>query len=144
TRCEQYPGKLLETTTAAHRNRGGINMWKSVLTSTAFTILAPHAAYAAWTPPATGFVYAVIAVVLVMTIVALAAVAQKLAATATWSLADALSEETDLTVSDANNLPYTVDGVVVKKTELRASSSRLIAFLGMIAILVMFIGFGVF
>jgi hypothetical protein len=61
-----------------------------------------------------------------------------------WSLAEALSEEADTTVPDANGIPFVVNGVVVKKTELSASSSRLIAFVGAIAILFLFLGFGIF
>jgi hypothetical protein len=61
-----------------------------------------------------------------------------------WSLANALSEESDLTVLDTNNLPYSVNGAVVKETVLVASTSRLIAFLGSTAILALFLGFGDF
>jgi hypothetical protein len=104
-------------------------------------MLISEPARAEWTPPATGYIYTVIAIVLVATIIALVKFAQRLSSSTNWSLADALSEETDLTVSDANNMPYTVNGVV---TELRASSSRVIAFVGMIAILLMFVGFGAF
>jgi hypothetical protein len=49
-----------------------------------------------------------------------------------WSLADALSEEADL--GDAG----------AAKTVMTASTSRLIAFLGMTAILALFLGFGAF
>ena len=49
----------------------------------------------------------------------------------TWSLADAVSEETEIVV----------DGT--KKTILLASSSRLIALLGLVVLLVAFLGFGV-
>jgi hypothetical protein len=113
----------------------------NVVISTVLMMLISEPARAEWTPPATGFIYTVIAIVLVATIIALVTFAQRLSSSTNWSLADALSEETDLTVSDANNMPYTVNGVV---TELRASSSRVIAFVGMIAILLMFVGFGAF
>jgi hypothetical protein len=63
-----------------------------------------------------------------------------------WSLADALSEEADITFEQE------VDGIPTPKfddnmkpvmvTELCASSSRLIAFVGLIAIMMMFMGFG--
>jgi len=116
----------------------------SVVISAGLMMLISEPARGEWTPPATGFIYTVIAIVLLATIIALITVAQRLSSSANWSLADALSEETDLTVSDANNMPYTVNAVVIKKTELRASSSRVIAFVGMIAILLMFVGFGAF
>ncbi len=98
-----------------------------------------------WNSPADWFIYAVIIVVFLGLAIALGAIARRLGAADTrWSLADALSEEADLTVPDANGFPYTVNGVVVKATRLAASSSRLIAFMGMIAILSLFLGFGAF
>jgi hypothetical protein len=99
----------------------------------------------AWIPPDNWFIYTVIFVAFLGLAIALGAVARRLGATAThWSLADALSEEADLTVPDAAGFPYTVNGVVIKKTELAASSSRLIAFMRMLAILFLFLGFGAF
>lgn len=90
------------------------------------------------------FIYTIITIVLLGLLIALAAVARQLGATGNaWSLSTALSEEADITVPDAAGLPYSVNGVPVKKTELVASSSRLIAFLGTLAILFLFIGFGV-
>ncbi|CAK8719138.1 hypothetical protein GCAAIG_08600 [Candidatus Electronema halotolerans] len=53
-----------------------------------------------------------------------------------WSLSDALSEPVEVTNKDSENKE--------KIVEMRASSSRLVAFMGMIAILVLFIGFGTF
>ena len=100
-------------------------------------------------PPAPNplFVYAVIAAVLVGTLIALAATKSALART-NWSLGDALSEEAEVTFSEK------VDGVLTPRlddnmkpimvTELCASSSRLIAFVGLIAILAIFVGCGVF
>ena len=66
-----------------------------------------------------------------------------------WSLAEALSEEADFTLMETDasgNRKPVLDssGKQVMITELRASSSRLIAFMGMLVILLMFIGFGVF
>lgn len=97
--------------------------------------------------PATWFVYGVIIVVLLAALVALlmirAAVGQS-----SWSLADALAEETEVTARikvdgewqdrlDEKGKPVTV-------VEMRASVSRLIALMGMIAILLTFLGFGAF
>jgi hypothetical protein len=97
--------------------------------------------------PAPWFVYGIIIVVLVAALVSLlmirAAVGQS-----SWSLADALSEETEVTARikvegewqdrlDAEGKPITV-------IQMRASVSRLIALMGMIAILLTFLGFGAF
>ncbi len=106
---------------------------------------AAPSASALWVAPDPGFTYAVIIVVFLAILIIFAAVGRVLGSqNSKWSLADALSEETDLTVDDDNHKPYTVNGVVVKKTEMRASSSRLIAFIGTIAILMLFLGFGAF
>lgn len=100
---------------------------------------------AGWQKPEDWFIYAVIIVVFVLFLVILAIVRDVLGrGGSAWSLADALSEEVDLSVPDANGKPYSVNGQVVKATEMRASSSRLIAFLGTLAILLLFMGFGVF
>lgn len=66
-----------------------------------------------------------------------------------WSLADALSEEASVASleSDGNGgfkPRLGADGKPIIVTELRASSSRMIAFVGMILILLMFLGFGIF
>jgi hypothetical protein len=75
-----------------------------------------------------------------------------------WSLADALSEETQLsyysreTATDDGKGNTTVereiakdkDGKPVLLTELRASTSRVIALMGMMVIVFLFVGFGVF
>lgn len=56
-----------------------------------------------------------------------------------FSLADALSEEATITSASKD-----AAGNSVEVTELRASSSRMIAFVGMLLILLMFMGFGIF
>ena len=101
-----------------------------------------------WAPPHTGFVYAVIIIVLVGALLALLIIRVALSSSG-WSLADALSEEAEVTAVvttpegqtepklDDSNKPVMI-------TEMRASSSRLIALMGMMAILLMFIGFGTF
>jgi hypothetical protein len=92
-------------------------------------------------------VYSVIVVVLVSTLLGIAAVRAALSDSA-WSLSDALSEEVEVTLEqdvDGIKMPKFDDNLKpVMVTELRASSSRLIALLGLIAIMMMFIGFGVF
>ena len=91
------------------------------------------------------FIYLIVTAVFIGILIALLKVSARLSDPAThWSLADALSEEADLTVNDANGVPLITNGAPVKKTELAASSSRLIAFLGTIAILFLYLGFGAF
>lgn len=78
----------------------------------------------------------------------------------TWSLADALSEEVTITpattkktiTKDATNdsetttYEYLLDkeGKPILLPEMRASSSRVIALMGMVVIMLMYIGFGTF
>jgi hypothetical protein len=91
------------------------------------------------------FIYTVIILVFLAIVVALGSLARRLGAVQThWSLADALSEETELSVLDATGTPLIVNGAVVKKVQLTASSSRVIAIMGMIGILALFLGFGAF
>jgi hypothetical protein len=64
-------------------------------------------------------------------------------------LADALSEEASVVSLEADGSGgfkprLGADGKPIMITELRASSSRMIALVGMILILLMFLGFGVF
>ena len=89
------------------------------------------------------FVIVVIGLIMAFTVLALVWLRNAMMGS-TWSLADALSEKTDVpyvtptgTVVDATGKPITV-------SQLRASSSRLIALLGAIVILFMFLGFGAF
>ena len=101
-----------------------------------------------WPAPSPWFVYTVILVVLIGSIVALLMIRAALGASH-WSLADAMSEGIDVTATVKNaqgNLEPKLDasGKPLMATELRASSSRLIALMGMMGILLMFIGFGSF
>jgi hypothetical protein len=63
-----------------------------------------------------------------------------------WSLADALSEEYQITPMNSDKITPQLDkdGKPLIISEMRASSSRVIALVGMIVILLMFIGFGIF
>jgi hypothetical protein len=63
--------------------------------------------------------------------------------TSTWSLADAVSEEITVTVLDANGIPIKdAQGVPEQVTKLGASTSRLIALMGLFAILLLYLGMG--
>ena len=60
-----------------------------------------------------------------------------------WSLADALSEEADTTPLDATGKPYPgPEWEGVGDIELRASSSRFIALIGLIGILMLYLCVG--
>lgn len=68
-----------------------------------------------------------------------------------FSLADVLSEEVSITLLDKDGVPVGEDGKplaagakLVMVTVLRGSSSRVIAFMGMMVILLLFMGFGIF
>jgi hypothetical protein len=61
----------------------------------------------------------------------------------TWSLSDALSEETSFSLLDQSGKPIPgPDGKPQIVSELRASSSRLIALIGLVAIVLIYAGFG--
>jgi hypothetical protein len=62
---------------------------------------------------------------------------------ATWSLSDALSEEVPLPVLNGGQ-PLIVNNEPVLMPQMRASSSRLIALMGLFGILLLYIGFGTF
>ncbi len=97
-----------------------------------------------WVPPGDWFIYFVILIVLIGSLVSILIIRSSLSDT-TWSLSNALSEGIDLTemdkdgkpIMDASNKPIVV-------TKLNASSSRMVALMGMIAILLMFLAFGSF
>lgn len=110
----------------------------------------------AWAAPHGFWVVAVPAVTLVAAMMTLLSIRTALLKS-NWSLADALSEETQVsyhvetTTRDAAGVQVTVrdvakdkDGKPVTITELRASSSRVIALMGMMVIVFLFTGFGIF
>ncbi len=112
----------------------------------------------AWVPPNNWMLYSVPIIVFVGGIVGIAYIRRALIKAATWSFADALSEEVKIkpavkttTSKDANGNDIVVveplldkDGKPIMLSEMRASTSRVIALMGMIVILLMYMGFGVF
>lgn len=118
-----------------------------VLCVAVLLVALPATAFAQgdWTPPPDWFTYAVIGIVFGGAIVSMLLVRAALAGTTTWSLSDALSEETEVSsivngvpqINPANNEPVTV-------ILMMASTSRLIAFMGMLVLILMFVGFGSF
>lgn len=100
------------------------------------------------------FIYTVIFIVLIGSLLTLLFVRSALLSSE-WSLAKALSEEVEVAMMKTNATTGEKEPVMKtnKKTEeeepvtikeLCASTSRLVAFMGMIVILLMFIGFGTF
>ncbi len=64
-----------------------------------------------------------------------------------WSFSDALSEATEVTAVEPDNagvprIKLDAAGNPMKVTQMRASSSRMLALMGAIVILLMFLGFG--
>ena len=97
-----------------------------------------------WPTPDNWVVYAVIVVLLVGIAIALSRIGRALSGPgSSWSLAQALSEEADLTVLDTAGLPVSTGGITTK-TVLVGSTSRLTALMGMLVIVALFLGFGVF
>ena len=98
--------------------------------------------------PADLFIYIVVILVLIGSFIAIALIRAALSVSASkWSLAEALSEEVEVTAMDTDkpDLPQLDDKkkpLMVKR--MCASSSRLIALMGMMVILLMFLGFGAF
>ena len=97
-----------------------------------------------WIGPADWFIYLVILIVLVGVLVSMLIIRVSLAENH-WSLSDALSEDVELTLMENDKPvtdPSTGKPVVIKK--LYPSSSRLVALVGMIIIMFMFLAFGSF
>ncbi len=90
------------------------------------------------------FAYVIVGGVAVAIVIALATVRSSLSgANSTWSLSDALSEEADISPLDKDGKPLLgPDGKPQIVSELRASSSRFIALMGLIGIMMIYIGFG--
>jgi hypothetical protein len=113
---------------------------------------ASAAAGARWTAPGSLMLNSIPIVVFLGSLLGVLLVRKALAPT-NWSFADALSEEVSLPyfveTKDANGVKtreakLDSDNKPVLIPEMRASSSRVIAMMGMIALLFMFIGFGTF
>lgn len=117
---------------------------------------APDVFKPSWEPPSGVILYGVPIIVFFGTLFTILAVRNSLPAN--WSLADALSEDVPMPVRKVTTTKgqngaddiivteplYDKDAKPVLAPEMHASSSRLIALMGMIVILLMFVGFGVF
>lgn len=103
---------------------------------------------APWVPPAPWAVKAIVGLVVLGSVISILVVRSALFKASSWSLAEALSEEVEIsaTKTGADGRPEFVmqDGKPVIVTVMRASSSRVIALMGLVVILLMFVGFGAF
>ncbi|WP_446009383.1 hypothetical protein [Candidatus Electrothrix sp.] len=92
--------------------------------------------------PSTCFVYGVIFFGMLSSIVSMLLIRSALV-NAQWSLADALSEKVEVTEREKDGTPLLDENnqpVLIKK--MQASSSRMVALMGTIAILFLFLSFG--
>ena len=113
---------------------------------------ASAAGAVSWSAPSSFALYGVPVVVLIGSLMAILSVQRALKPGA-WSLADALSEEVNLPVwketTDAAGVKVREpvldkDQKPVLAPEMRASSSRVIALMGGVVLIFMYVGFGVF
>src|SRR5665213_743191 len=87
------------------------------------------------------FVTVVVALIFVMTVLALIWFRNSMiSAKPAWSLADALSEDVATTAVDDNGPRFDANSKAMMVTQLKASSSRLIAFIGAIVSVFLFLG----
>ncbi len=100
-----------------------------------------------WEVPPQWFVYTVIGLVVGGSIIAMLLIRRALG-NSNWNLGDALSEDVEIsnvtTDAEGNEKVKLVEDKPTTVIVMRASISRLIAFMGMMVILFIFIGFGVF
>ena len=100
-----------------------------------------------WKAPSQWFVYTIIGVVLFGSFLAILFIRAALSNT-NWNLGDALSEEVEISLTTnadgKKEVRLDASGKPTMVTEMSASVSRLIAMMGMMVILFMFIGFGTF
>jgi hypothetical protein len=91
---------------------------------------------AVWFTPKMAVGYILIGVILLGTTIAILSI-RDILATSKWSLADALSEQSTVTVDDPAN-----PGQKIIRSDSKSSMSRLIAMMGMMAILILYICIG--
>jgi hypothetical protein len=101
---------------------------------------------AAWVAPDRWFIYAIVIAVVAASVIGLLMIRAALTVSV-WSFSDALSEPTEVTAvgtdaSGVRRIMLDPAGTPVMATEMRASASRMIALMGTLVILLMFLGFG--
>jgi hypothetical protein len=102
----------------------------------------------AWTPPGEWIINTIVAVVVLGSLISILVVRSALFKSTNWSLAEALSEEIEVSaqqIDSGGKASFVMqDGKPVTVTVMRPSSSRVIALMGLVVILLMFVGFGAF
>jgi len=140
---------ILSTTALAQNNAAASGAAPELKTATSGTLQQNFdKKYSDWSKPATWFVYVVIIVIFAGSLFAILMIRGALSSS-TWSLSDALSEEAEITAFEtvaggAKKPMMDATGKPVMVTEMRASTSRVVALMGMVVIILMFIGFGIF
>lgn len=99
-----------------------------------------------WVAPDRWFSYGLVLAVLVGSVVSLLLIRSALTVSP-WSFSDALSEPTETTAMETDDSGHPrvrlgADGRPITIVQMRASSSRMIALMGTLVILLMFLGFG--
>lgn len=102
-----------------------------------------------WSAPSDEFLFAVPIIVVIVALLGIAQIKIALGKESGWSLSDALSEDVKLPYWETDTsgkrvLKVDSNQALVLVPQMRASSSRLIALMGMIVLLSMFMGFGSF
>lgn len=93
----------------------------------------------------TTFVYIILVILIVLIAIALSHIRKSIASSASFSLSQALSEDVQLPAKNANGEQLLgADGKVVLVPTMVSSSSRVIAFMGSVMLLFLFMGFGLF
>ncbi|XCN73308.1 MAG: hypothetical protein Q3M24_00695 [Candidatus Electrothrix aestuarii] len=120
-----------------------ITLWITGITAPAFAETEGVAVNSS-ASPADWFIYAVILLGLLSSILSMLLIRSALARSK-WSIADALSEEAELTErGEDGKLLLTSDNQPILIRKLAPSSSRMVALMGTIAILFLFLSFGAF
>jgi hypothetical protein len=141
-------------TAATAAERAAAAASKSAVTAASQAVAAAvsvssTAAASEWNPPGTVFLYLVPILVFFGSLIAIISIARTLTSSK-WSLVDALSEDTEITLfkTDAQGNQAPVMDSENKKPlmvkAMLASSSRMIPLMGMVVILFLYVGFGVF
>lgn len=89
-----------------------------------------------WYTPQASVGYILICVLLLGTTIAILSI-RDILSSSTWSLADALSEQTVVTIDDPKN-----PGQKITQSVSKSSMSRLIAMMGMMSILILYVTIG--
>lgn len=104
------------------------------------TVVTPAATTASWLGAP------LVIAVAVATVISLILIYRSVKNASHWSISDALSEETEIATpvyDPTTNLPLRdANGAIITSQQMRASSSRLIALLGSVAIMMLYIGAG--